>query len=186
MTQLVYGMTVSLDGYISGPNGEIDWSAPDEELHRFHNERTRAQSAVLMGRKLYQEMLVWEKTDVASWDTEYEREFASIWNDTPKVVFSTTLDRVDGNARLARSDLADEVEALKAEFDGDLSVGGAGLASSLTKLGLIDEYWLFVAPVVLGGGTPYFGVHGTPLDLELLETRPFGQGVIHLRYRRLR
>ena len=87
---------------------------------------------------------------------------------------------------MARIDLADEVEALKAEFDGDLSVGGAGLASSLTKLGLIDEYWLFVAPVVLGGGTPYFGVDGTPLDLELLETRPFGQGVIHLRYRRLR
>jgi dihydrofolate reductase len=105
--------------------------------------------------------------------------------ETPKVVFSTTLDRVDGNARLARSDPADEVEALKAEFDGDLSVGRAGLASSLTKLGLIDEYWLLVCPVVLGGGTPYFE-GATPLDLELLDTRPLGQGVIYLRYRRLR
>ena len=119
---------------------------------------------------------MWERGDVASWDSEYEREFASIWRDIPKVV-STTLDRVDGNARLARSDPTDEVEALKAEFDGDLSVGGAGLASSLTKLGLIDEYCRFVCPVVLGGRTPYFE-GATPLDLELLDTRPFGQGVI--------
>lgn len=182
MVKLTYSMNPSLDGYISGPGGELDWSAPDEELHRFHNERVRRLGAHLLGRRLYEVMLVWEQSD--DWATDYEREFARIWRQLPKVVFSTTLESVEGNARLATGDIAEEVEGLKQQSDGDLAVGGAGLAAVMTRLGLIDEYELFVHPTVVGGGSPFFG--GTErFDLELIETRVFGDSVVYLRYRRI-
>jgi len=177
-------MGVSLDGFIAGPRGEIDWGAPDEELHRFHNQQVRDLGAHLCGRRLYEEMLYWETADENPSAAEHELEFARIWQSLPKVVFSKTLQKVEGNARLVREDVAGEVARLKAEPDGDLGVGGAGLASTLIKLGLVDEYRLFVSPVVLGGGTPYFPALEQRIDLELVETRTFGPRVVYLRYAR--
>jgi dihydrofolate reductase len=184
MRKLIYSFTVSLDGFIAGPNGEIDWSAPDEELHRFHNEQVRELGAQLCGRRLYEVMLVWETWDQKPSVPEHEREFEAIWKATPKIVFSRTLEKVEGNARLVRGDAAEEVEWLKQEPGKDLAVGGADLASDLIKRGLVDEYRLFVSPVILGAGTPYFPPLEERVDLELLETRTFGSRVVFLRYGR--
>lgn len=182
MRKLIYSMGVSLDGYIAGPKGEIDWSAPDEELHRFHNEQTREIDVHLCGRRLYQEMLPWETAEETRSEPQ-ELEFARIWKAIPKVVFSTTLDRVEGNATLARSGVADEVARLEQQpGDGVVSVGGAGLASNVIRLGLVDEYRQFISPVVLGSGTPYFAPLGDRINLELIETRRFGSRVIYVRY----
>jgi dihydrofolate reductase len=183
MPTLIYSMSVSLDGYIAGPDGAIDWSAPDEELMRFHNEQTRELTGHLSGRGLYEDMLVWETAEETGPET-LGLEFARLWKAIPKVVFSTSLTTVRGNARLARSDVADEVAELKAQPGGGIvSVGGAGLAASLAEKDLIDEYRLFVNPVVLGGGTPYFPPLPKKLDLELIETQALSQ-VVYLRYRR--
>ena len=184
MRKLIYSMGVSLDGFIAGPGGEIDWSAPDEELHRFHNEQTREMGAHLYGRRLYEVMAYWETADEKVSAPDYELEFARIWKATPKIVFSKTLDRVEGNARLVTDDVAEEVTRLKQEPGKDLAVGGAGLASTFTKLGLIDEYRLFVNPVVLGGGTPYFPALDERINLELVETKTFGSRVVYVRYQR--
>jgi dihydrofolate reductase len=184
MRKLIYSMGVSLDGFIAGPGGEIDWSAPDEELHRFHNQQTREIGVHLLGRNLYEVMAYWETADEDPAIPEYMLEFAQIWQKLPKIVFSTTLEKVEGNARLVRDGAAQEVARLKSEPGKDLAVGGAGLASTLVKLGLVDEYRLFVSPVVLGGGTPYFPALDDRINLELVETRTFGSRVVYLRYRR--
>jgi dihydrofolate reductase len=184
MRKLIYSMGVSLDGFIAGPGGEIDWSAPDEELHRFHNEQTRELGAQLCGRRLYEEMVYWETADENPSATDVELEFARIWQDLPKIVFSTTLEQVEGNARLAAEGVAEEVAKLKEQPGKDLAVGGAGLASTAIELGLVDEYRLFVSPGVLGGGTPYFPPLQERIDLELVETRAFGSRVVYVRYRR--
>jgi dihydrofolate reductase len=183
MRKLIYSMGVSLDGFIAGPGGEIDWGAPDEELHRFHNQQVREAGAHLYGRRLYEEMRYWETADERPSAPEFALEFARIWKATPKIVFSKTLEQVEGNARLVTGDAAEEVARLKQERGKDLAVGGAGLASTFMKLGLIDEYRLFVSPVVLGGGTPYFPALDQRIDLELVETRTFGSRVVYLRYR---
>jgi dihydrofolate reductase len=185
MRDLIYSMTVSLDGFIAGPDGAIDWSPPDEELHRFHNERVRETGGHLLGRRLYEVMAYWETAEQNQSLAEFEVEFARIWKALPKVVFSRTLDEVEGNARLVRDGVGEEVERLKAEPGKDLAVGGAGLASSLIELGLVDEYQLFVSPVVLGGGTPFFPALEERIDLELVETRTFGSRVVYVRYRRV-
>ncbi|HEV2253591.1 MAG TPA: dihydrofolate reductase family protein [Streptosporangiaceae bacterium] len=186
MRTVIYSMSVSLDGFIAGPDGDISWTAPDEELFRFHVDQTRHIGVELMGRGLYEAMLVWGDADAAPSGPD-ELEFAGIWNAIPKVVFSATLEEVQGNARLASDDVAGEVSRLKeAPGEGVVSVGGAGLASTLIKLDLIDEYRLFVIPVVLGGGTPYFPPLDRAIELELLETRTFGSRVTYLRYRRSR
>jgi len=177
-------MSVSLDGFIAGPDDDIGFTAPDGELFRFHVEQTPHIGVELMGRRLYEAMLVWGDPEAAPSGPD-ELEFARIWNAIPKVVFSTTLEEVQGNARLASGDVAGEVARLReAPGEGVVSVGGAGLASTLIKLDLIDEYRLFVVPVVLGGGTPYFPPLDRAIPLELLETRTFGSGVSYLRYRR--
>ncbi len=184
MRKLIYSMGVSLDGFTAGPNGEIDWTAPDEELHRFHNEQTRELGVQLCGRRLYEDMLPWETAEQTRSEPQ-ELEFARIWKAIPKVVFSTTLETVQGNARLATGDIAGEVARVKAQPGKDVvSVGGPRFASALIKQDLIDEYRMFVWPVVLGGGTPYFPPLVKKLDLELVETRTFGSGVVYLRYRR--
>ena len=177
-------MGVSLDGFIAGPGGEIDWGAPDEERHRFHNRQTREMGAHLCGRGLYEEMAYWETAEENRSLAEYELEFARIWKDMPKIVFSKTLEKVEGNPRLVRDGVGEEVAKLKEQPGKDLAVGGAGLASTVMKLGLIDEYRLFVSPVVLGGGTPYFPALDERINLELVETRTFGSRVVYLRYRR--
>ena len=185
MRTVIYSMSVSLDGFIAGPGGDIGFTAPDEELFRFHVEQTPHIGVELMGRGLYETMLVWGDPEAAPSGPD-ELEFARIWNAIPKVVFSTTLHEVQGNARLASDDVADEVAKLRAApGEGVISVGGAGLASALIKLDLIDEYRLFVIPVVLGGGTRYFPPLDRAIGLELLETRTFGSRVTYLRHRRV-
>jgi dihydrofolate reductase len=186
MGKLIYSMGVSLDGYIAGPSGEIDWSAPDEELHRFHNQQARNTAAHLYGRGLYETMRYWETADQDASLGEPEREFAQIWKATPKVVFSKTLTAVEGNATLRREVVADEIAALGQQATKDLAVGGAGLAASFIRLDLIDEYHLFITPVVLGGGTPFFPPLERQLELALLEARKFGPRVVYLVYERAR
>jgi dihydrofolate reductase len=186
MRTVIYSMSVSLDGFVAGPDGDIGFTGPDEERMRFHVQQTREIGAELMGRGLYESMLVWEDAETTM-SGALELEFARIWKPIPKVVFSTTLQQVEGNARLASDDVADEVARLKeAPGEGVVSVGGAGLASTLIKLDLIDEYRLFVIPVVVGGGTPYFPPLDAAIELELLETQTFGSRVVYLRYLRSR
>jgi dihydrofolate reductase len=182
MRTVIYSMSVSLDGFIAGPGGDIGWSAPGDELMEFHNQQTREIGAHLCGRGLYENMLPWETAETTD---PRAVEFARMWKAMPKVVFSTTLEHVEGHARLARGDVASEVARLKEQPGEDVvSVGGAGLAATLINLDLIDEYRQFVYPIVLGGGTPYFPPLTARLGLELLETRTFGSGVVYLHYRR--
>ena len=139
----------------------------------------------LCGRRLYEVMVYWETADQNPSASEHELEFARIWKALPKIVFSKTLEKVEGNARLVRDGVAEEVARLKEQPGKDLAVGGAGLASTFVKLGLVDEYRLFVSPVVLGGGTPYFPALDERINLELVETRTFGSRVVYVRYRRV-
>jgi dihydrofolate reductase len=183
MRKVIYASGVSLDGFIAGPDGEIDWSAPDEELHRFHNQQAQELGAHFCGRRLYEEMLYWETVEENPSAGETELEFARIWQKLPKIVFSNTLEEVEGNARLATEGVAEEVAELKQQPGKDLAVGGAGLARTFIELGLVDEYQLFVSPSVLGGGTPFFPAVEQRIDLELVETRTFGSRVVYLRYR---
>jgi dihydrofolate reductase len=181
MGQLIYSMGTSLDGYIVDREGRLDWSAPSEEQHRFHNEQVRELSAYLLGRRLYETMVYWDTDDESRGPVE--REFAETWRQTPIFVFSRTLEGVEGRATLVKGDVAEEVARLKQEIDGDISVGGAGLASSLIPLGLIDEYRPFVNPVIVGGGAPFLPPLDQRIDLELVETRTFESGVVYLRLR---
>ena len=183
MRKVIHSMTVSLDGFVADPNGEIDWSAPDEELHRFHNDRVREVGLHLLGRRLYETMVYWETADQNPSAADSELDFARIWQQLPKIVFSRTLQSVEGNTTLLREVDPDEIARLKQEPGKDIAVGGAGLASTFMKLGLIDEFQLFVSPVVLGGGTPYFPALDERVNLELVETRTFGSRVVYLRYR---
>jgi dihydrofolate reductase len=184
MRKLIYSMSVSLDGFIAAPDGEIDWGVPDEELHRFHNQQVHEVGTHLLGRRLYETMLYWETAEENPSAAEVELEFARIWKSLPRIVFSKTLEKVEGNARLAREGVAEEVAKLKEQPGKDIAVGGAGLASTCIELGLVDDYRLFVYPVVLGGGTPYFPALEERINLELVETRTFASRVVYLRYRR--
>src|ERR1022692_2878361 len=183
MRRLIYSMGVSFDGFIAGAGGELDWSAPDEELHRFHNQQMREVGTHLCGRRLYETMVYWETAEENPSATDYELEFARIWKALPKIVFSKTLEKVEGDAKLVRDGVAEAVARLKEQPGKDLAVGGAGLAATVMKLGLIDEYRLFVSPVVLGGGTPYFPALDERINLELVETQTFAARVVYVRYR---
>jgi dihydrofolate reductase len=184
MRKLIYSMGVSLDGYIADRDGNFDWSAPDEELHRFHNEQAREVGVNLYGRRLYETMRFWAGVNEQTSDSRVMLEWAEIWRATPQVVFSTTLDAVEGNARLVSENAVEEVAALKEQPGKDLAVGGAGIAATLIEAGLVDEYGLIVNPVVVGGGTPFFPRLDQPLSLELVETRTFASGVAYVRYQR--
>lgn len=177
MANVIYSMSSSLDGYIADADGDFSWGAPDAELHAFHNERVGEQSAQLLGRRLYETMLYWEDED-DDWDP-VAREFAELWRPLPKIVFSTTLTEVEGNARLATGTLAEELAAL----DGDVGIGGAGLAASCFEAGLVDEVHSFVHPVIVGGGTRF--LPPVRLNLSLVETRTFNGGVAYAHYRRV-
>lgn len=185
MGRLIYSMSVSLDGFIAGPGGDIGWGAPSDELHRFHNTRVRELGAHILGRRLHEVMTYWDTAESDPTMGETEREFAGIWAALPKVVFSSTLTSVGGNARLATGGVAEELAALRERVDGDIGIGGATLAASFIALDLIDDYELFTCPVVLGEGTPFFPA-GHRLDLELVETRVFGDRVAYARHRRRR
>ena len=184
MRSVTYSMGLSLDGYIVGPDGDFNWTEPDEEVFRFVTEEIREVGVHLLGRRLYETMLYWETVDQDSSLDESMLEWAAIWNPLPKVVFSTTLSVVQGNARLASSGLAEEIERLRAEpGEGDIAIGGATLAAEVAALGLVDEYRTRVYPVLVGGGIPFFPQSERRVDLELVETRTFSSGVVYLRYR---
>jgi dihydrofolate reductase len=184
MRRVTYSMSVSLDGYIAGPEGDFDWTAPDDEVFRFVTEEIREVGVHLLGRRLYETMLYWETADQDPLLDDSMLEWAAIWKPLPKVVFSTTLSAVEGNARLASGGLAGEIERLRAEpGEGDIAIGGATLAAQAAALGLIDEYRARVHPVLVGGGIPFFPQHGRRVDLELAETRTFSSRIVYLRYR---
>lgn len=184
MRSVTYSMTVSLDGYVVGPDGSFAWMAPDEELFKLATDEVRTLGVHLLGRRLYETMLYWETVDqVPSLDYS-TLEFAAIWRALPKVVFSTTLSAVQGNARLASGGLAEEIERLRAEAaDGDIAIGGATLASEVAALGLLDEYRIRVLPLLVGGGRPFFPQREQRVDLELVESRTLKSKVVYLRYR---
>ncbi|MFD9396415.1 dihydrofolate reductase family protein [Streptomyces sp. NPDC060000] len=184
MRSVTYSMSVSLDGYIVGPDGGFDWTAPNEEVFRFATDEVREVGVHLLGRRLYETMLYWETVDQNPSLDFPTLEFAAIWKPLPKVVFSTTLSAVQGNARLASGGLAGEIERLRAEpGDGNIAIGGATLAAEAAALDLIDEYRVRVYPVLVGGGIPFFPQHERRVDLELVETRTFRSRVVYLRYR---
>jgi dihydrofolate reductase len=185
MSNVIYSMMVSLDGFIARPNGDLDWVIVDDELHRFANERERNVGAHLYGRRMYEAMAAhWPAADQHPGAHEVEVEFALLWQQMPKVVYSTTLERVDWNARLVRDVDADDVNALKAASDADMSVSGARIAATFMQLDLIDAYELYVQPVILGEGIPLFASPDATRNLRLVETRTFDSGVVYLHYQR--
>ena len=182
---LIYSMSVSVDGFIADREGAFEWAAPDEELFRFHLAQVRELGGFLCGRRLYETMLVWE-TDPSMRDSELDAAFADAWCEIPKVVFSRTLDSVQGNARLAAGSVAEEAGAALEATDKHVGIGGAGLAAAAIELGLVDELRMFRYPVVVGGGTPFLPPVTEDIALDLIETRTFGSRVIYERYGRAR
>jgi dihydrofolate reductase len=178
---LIYSMSVSVDGFIADREGSFDWTPPSDELFAFHLELVSNLGGYLLGRRLYEAMLVWE-TDPSMRDDELRAAFADVWCALPKVVFSRTLDSVQGNARLAEGSVAEEVAALLDATDKGVSIGGAGLAAQAVELGLVDELRVFRYPIVVGGGTPFLPPVTEDIPLELQETRTFESRVIYERY----
>jgi dihydrofolate reductase len=185
LRKVVLTMSISLDGYIEGPNREIDWHLVDEEVHQYFNDQLRDVGAFLDGRVTHELMAdFWPTADADPSASAQVKEFAQIWRDTPKIVYSRTLERADWNTTIVREVVPAEVAALKAMPGGDLSLGGADLAASFMRHGLIDEFHLCVHPVLIGAGKPLFPASGAAVNLRLLETRRFGNGVVLLRYER--
>ena len=183
MGRLVYGFNVSVDGYIADARGDIGWSSPSEELHRYWNDVERETALSFYGRRLYELMSAyWPTADQAPDTDPVVADYARIWRAMPKVVFSRSLPSVAWNSRLERGDPVQVVTRLKAETDGALEVAGATLAAPIVRAGLVDEYRMVVAPAALGGGTPFFPRLPSWISLRLLETRTFPGGTVLLRY----
>jgi len=178
-------MSVSLDGFVEGPDHEIDWHLVDDELHSHFNEELKAMGAFLNGRVTYELMAdFWPTADADPSSSGPMVEFAGIWRDMPKIVFSRTLERADWNATIARDVVVEEIMALKEQPGGDLALGGADLAAAFRRHGLIDEYRIYVHPILIGRGKPLFQDWDATTNLWLAETRTFGNGVVLLRYQR--
>ena len=185
MRKIIVMMSVSLDGFFEGPNRELDWQLVDDELHAHFNEQLSAMGAFLDGRVTYELMAgFWPTADTDPSSTALMVEFARIWRDMPKIVYSRTLERAEWNTTIVRDVIVDEVLELKAQPGGDLVVGGADLGATFMRLALVDEYRLYVHPVVIGRGKPLFRASDAKISLELAETRTFGNGVVRLRYQR--
>ena len=185
MRKIILMMSLSLDGFIEGPDRELDWHLVDDELHSHFNEELSAMGALLHGRVTYELMArFWPTADTDPSSTGPMVEFARIWRDMPKFVFSRTLERADWNTTVVRDVVAEEITALAAQPGGDMVLGGADLAAAFTRLDLIDEYRLYVHPVVIGPGKPLFQPSDVKVDLRLAENRAFGNGVVLLRYQR--
>ncbi|MGH3367087.1 MAG: dihydrofolate reductase family protein [Nocardioidaceae bacterium] len=179
---LIYSMNVSLDGYVEDANGSIDFTEPDDDLHRHWNRQTQEAAAFLFGRRLF-EMMEGHWPTAESRGADAQAEFARAYVGTPRIVFSDSLRSVPEGVRLVRSrDALTEVRRLKQETDGHLDLGGPGLAASL--LDLVDEFRLCVLPVVVGGGKPFFPASPSQLRLRLSEHHVFASGAVYLRYRR--
>lgn len=183
MAKLIYSTIASLDGYVADEDGNFDWAAPDDEVHAFVNDLERPIGTYLYGRRMYEVMTYWETAHTIPDQPPAVRDYAQIWQAADKVVYSTTLETVSSaRTRIEREFNPDAVRRMKATAERDLSVGGPGLAAQVIAAGLVDELHLFVAPVVVGGGTRALP-DGVRWDLELLDERRFGNGMVHLRYR---
>ena len=183
MGKLTYLLNVSLDGFVETPDHSLDWAIVDDELHTWFNDRARTLDASLYGRGLWETMSShWPTAESDPSSTEPMKEFARIWVRTPKIVFSSTLQSVEGNARLVRGDVGDELAKVRQEFAGDLDVGGATLASACVRAGLVDEYGLVVHPVVIGEGKPFFPKLDRPLRLRQVDSKRFESGVLYMGY----
>jgi dihydrofolate reductase len=183
MAKLIYSAICSLDGYVADADGNFDWSAPDEEVHRFVNELERPIGTHLYGRRLYEVMRYWETAPTGNGNPSAEQEYAQIWQSTDKIVYSTSL----RSPTTARTKIEPEfdpeaIEQLKATAARDLAIGGATLASGVLRSGLVDECHLFLSPIVVGAGTAALPDE-IRIELELLDERRFGNGVVHLHYR---
>lgn len=187
MRKIIWMITVSVDGYMEGPNHEIDWSMVDDELFGYITDWVAGTGGFLEGRVTYQLMAdFWPTADQDPAATPKVVEFARLWRDAPKVVYSRTLRRADWNATVVDRVVPSEVLALKAQPGGDLVLGGSDLASEFARHDLIDEYRLYIHPIVIGRGTPMLRPSDAKVPLQLVETRTFGNGVVMLRYERRR
>jgi dihydrofolate reductase len=185
MRKIIFMMSVSLDGFFEGPDRELDWQLVDDGLLRHFNEWLGAAGAFLDGRVTYELMAGhWPTADQDPAASAGVIEFARIWRDMPKIVFSRTLEQAGWNTTIARELVPEQIEELKARPGGDLVVGGADLAAAFMRHDLIDEYRFYVQPVLLGRGRPLFQRSDTKISLRLAETRTFGNGVVLLRYER--
>ena len=183
MGKLVYSAVASLDGYVADADGNFEWAAPDEEVHRFVNDLERPAGTYLLGRRMYEVMLAWENPGEWVEQSDVTRDFAAIWQAADKVVYSRTLDSASSaRTRIERAFEPDAVRALKQAAGHDISIGGPDLAGQALAAGLVDECHLFLGPVVVGGGNPALP-DGVRIDLELLDERRFASGVVYLRYR---
>ena len=183
MARLIYSAITSLDGYIADAQGDFGWGEPDEEVFAFVNDLERPIGTHLYGRRMYETMVYWETAPDLARQSEVERDFAQIWQSADKIVYSRTLDTVtSARTRLERDFDPEAVRRMKASAGRDLTVSGAELAGQAIRAGLVDECHLFVTPVVVGGGTPALPDH-VRLELELLDERRFGNGVVYLAYR---
>lgn len=178
-------MSVSLDGFINDRDGAFGWSIPSDEQFAFHIEQVAGLGCMLCGRRLYETMVVWE-TEPSLRGSAAGAAFADLWCALPKIVFSRTLAGVQGNARLAKRSLADEIALALKSTDKDVEIGGAGLAGQALELGLVDELRIFRNPVLVGGGTRLLPPVPNQVKLDLIATRTFGSGVLYERYRRIR
>ncbi|KQQ90615.1 MULTISPECIES: dihydrofolate reductase family protein [Micrococcaceae] len=186
MAQLIYSGLISLDGYLADRNGNFDWSAPDEEVHAFVNDLERDAGTYLYGRRMYEVMSAWESFGAPPSDEPpVIQDYSRIWRAAEKIVYSTTLERpATPRTRIERRFDPEAVQKLKDGADGTIGIGGATIAVAALTAGLVDECQVFVSPVVVGGGLRFFP-EGLQLNLELLEERRFGNGVVYLRYRSL-
>ncbi len=183
MRKLIFGMNVTLDGFVAAPGDDIGWGVSGDELFQWWLDQERAYDTVLYGRKLWEAMSShWPTGDQRPDATAAQVEFARNWRDTPKVVFSSTLTEVDWNARLVSGDAVAEITRLKSEDGGPMSIGGAELAAAAMRAGLIDEYAVVTHPVLIGGGTPFFTALDRWVNLNLVQTRTFPDGVVLTRY----
>lgn len=183
MAKLIYSTIASLDGYVEDEHGNFDWAAPDEEVHSFVNDLERSIGAYLYGRRMYETMRYWETAHTVADQPAVMLDFAEIWQGADKVVYSTTLESVStGRTRIERGFDPEAIRQMKTQAGHDISVGGPELAGQALKAGLVDECHLFVAPIVVGGGKRSLP-HRVHVELELLDERRFGNGVVYLHYR---
>lgn len=183
MGKVIYAFSVSVDGFIEAANGDISWSFPGAELHQHFNDQERKIDTYLYGRRLYENMAAyWPTADENPSGPEFEIEYARIWKAKKKIVFSNTLTQVGWNSQLFRGNIAEEINRLKAQPGKDMSVGGATLAASFMQLGLIDEFRMYIHPIILGSGKPMFPQLRDRIGLKLAETRTFDSSVVLLEY----
>jgi dihydrofolate reductase len=183
MAKLIYSAITSLDGYVADENGNFDWAAPDEEVHRFVNDLERPIGTYLYGRRIYETMVYWETAHTLPDQPPFIQDFAGIWQAADKIVYSKTLDTPSSaRTRIERDFDPDAVRRMKASAERDISVGGPDFAAQAIKAGLVDEYHLFLTPIIVGGGKQSLP-DNVRLELELLDERRFGNGVVHLHYR---